>query len=242
MFDPLQRRLRHYEAPEPAAWEALTAAFAGPRAYEPGEEIIPQFSQPGSSTLVVSGLAARIVQLKGGDQQVTALHLPGDFVDLHSFLLRRLDHSVVALTPCSVTSVPHGDLARTTEAHPRLTRGLWFLTLVDAAIHRQWLTVVGRRPAVGRAAHMMCELYLRFQDVGLAGDNRFELSLTQGTIGDALCITTVHANRTIQSLRRAGLLQWSQGLVQILDWEGLSRVGEFDPTYLQLGGPVARSG
>jgi CRP-like cAMP-binding protein len=234
MLDRLRRRLGHHAPPSPAAWEALTAACTAPRGFVAGDEILAQFEAPGYSTLLLSGLAGRIVTLRGGGQQITALHLAGDFVDLHSFLLHPLDHSIVALADVQVTNVSHADLRRLTEAYPELARGLWFLTLVDAATHRQWLTVVGRRDALGRAAHLLCELYLRLEDVGLAADRRFELDLTQGVFGDALCISTVHANRTIQALRRLGLVRWSRGAVEILDWEGLIRLGEFDPTYLQL--------
>lgn len=235
MVELLRRRLSHYEPPSEAEWEALRASLSPPRLFGAGEEIMAQFTSPGVSTLVLSGLTARIVTLKGGQQQVTALHVPGDFVDLHSFLIRPLDHSVMALGPCAVTTIAHPDLRRLTEAYPRLTRGLWHLTLQDAAAHRQWLTVVGRRDAAGRAAHLICELYLRLEDVGLAEDGRFELDLTQAVFGDALCITTAHANRTIQALRRDGLVRWTRRTVEILDWEALVQRAEFDPTYLQLG-------
>jgi CRP-like cAMP-binding protein len=242
VYEPLLRRLSHHDRPAPDAWAALTAELTPARTYAAGEEIIPQNAQPASSTLVLSGFAARVVQLQGGDQQLTAMHIRGDFVDLHSFLLPHLDHGVVALSACSTATIAHTALARISDAYPRLARALWYLTLVDAAVHRQWLTVIGRRPAAGRAAHLMCELYLRLQDVGLAQDHRFAFELTQAAFGDALCITQVHANRAIQALRRAGLLRWSQGVVEILDWDGLARLGEFDPTYLQLLGSKAAGG
>jgi CRP-like cAMP-binding protein len=234
MLDRLLRRLSHYAPPSPGEWATLKAAFSPPRSFSPGEEIMAQFASPTSSTLILAGLSARVVTLQGGQQQVTSLQTPGDFVDLHSFLLQRLDHSVVAVGECLTATVSHPDLRRITDASPQLARGLWFLTVTDAAVHRQWLTVVGRREAAGRAAHLLCELYLRLEDVGLAADGRFELDLTQAMFGDALCISTAHANRTIQLLRRAGLVRWTQRTVEILDWDGLASEAEFDPTYLNL--------
>ena len=234
MYDRLFRKLSQFEAPAPDAWEALQRAFSPQRRYSAGEAILKQFSSPRESTLVLAGLAGRLVTLEGGAQQITALHVAGDFVDLHAFLLRRLDHSVVAMTDCTIASADHGALERITEDFPALTRSLWFLTVTDAAIHRQWLTALGRRDALQRAAHQICELYIRLADVGLATNGRFELDLTQAQFADVLCISTVHANRIVRDLRERGLVDWKRSEARVLDWTRLSRLAEFDPTYLQL--------
>ncbi len=233
----LRRKLEHHHRLDDAVWRELADCFGPGRAYSAGQEIMEQFSAPKNSTLILSGVAGRIVTGRDGRHQITAIHIAGDFVDLHSFLLNRLDHSVVALSDCVATNAPHHALQAVTDAHPGLTRALWFLTVVDAALHRQWLAVVGAHDALARAAHLLCELYLRMRDVGLSADHRFRLELTQADIADALCITTVHCNRTIQELRRRGLVEWSRQIVQILDWDGLVSLGQFNPTYLQLGAP-----
>jgi hypothetical protein len=45
----------------------------------------------------------------------------------------------------------------------------------------------------------------------------------------------VHVNRTIRQLREDGLIRLSKGhVVQLLDWERLTEVAEFDPTYLRV--------
>ena len=60
------------------------------------------------------------------------------------------------------------------------------------------------------------------------------LPLTQPELGDVLGLSAVHVNRTIQDLRRHGLLTWDRNKVEILDWGRLCDVAEFDPTYLNL--------
>jgi CRP-like cAMP-binding protein len=237
MLDPFIRRIRRYGPPSAEELAALIEVLTPPAAVPEGYEMIRQYSQPRISTLLISGTVGRIVSLKRGAQQITALQVPGDFVDLHAFLLGSLDHSVVALSECLIATADHDELRRLTNRYPRLGRSLWFLTLVDAAIHRQWLAVLGRREAVARVAHVICELYVRYRDVGLAADNRFELGLTQIQMADVLGLSAVHVNRVAQTLRRRSLLSWDrQGHIQIHDWKALEDLAEFDPAYLQLEG------
>ena len=70
--------------------------------------------------------------------------------------------------------------------------------------------------------------------VGLAEDHTCELPVTQGELADALSITNVHANRVLQEIRKDKLISLTKKTLKVLDWEGLTRAGEFDPTYLHL--------
>jgi CRP-like cAMP-binding protein len=72
------------------------------------------------------------------------------------------------------------------------------------------------------------------RSMGLAEGDECELPQTQAELGDALGISTVHVNRTLQELRAAGLIRLQGARLTVLDWEGLKLVGEFDPTYLHL--------
>ena len=135
-----------------------------------------------------------------------AIHVVGDFVDLHSFVLKTMDHSVGALTRCRVALVPHEFLQGVTERLPHLTRLLWLDTLVDAATHREWIVGMGRRSALEQLAHLICELYVRLEVLGQVDGATFDLPLTQTDLGDALGLSLVHINRTVRELREAGLL------------------------------------
>ena len=200
-----------------------------------GSDIVRQGSRPKECTLIVSGWACRYSALADGRRQTMALHLAGDFVDLHSFPLKVMDHSVAAITDCTISTVPHDTVRQFTEADPHLMRMLWMLTLVDAAILRQWLLGSGQRSSLEHAAHLICELFTRMQVGGLATSGReFELPLSQQEFGDALGITSVHVSRTIAELRVRQFFNWRSGMAQILDWDGLRDLAEFDPTYLSL--------
>lgn len=198
------------------------------------QDIVHDGQRVTESTLLLDGMAARYKMLGGGRRQISALHIAGDFVDLHSFLLKTLDHGVVALTPCTIAQVPHEFLKELTETSPHLTRLLWLSTLIDAAIHREWITNMGRRAALERTAHLLCELFKRLEAIGRTDGWSFRLPLTQAELGDALGLSLVHVNRVVQALRTQNLVTWEGRVLTILDWERLCTMAEFDSTYLHL--------
>jgi DNA-binding transcriptional regulator LsrR (DeoR family) len=104
---------------------------------------------------------------------------------------------------------------------------------VDAAIFRQWIMGF-RRSAAGRIAHLFCEQLVRSKTVGLADGNHCELPLSQRDIADAVGLSTVHVNRSLQTLRREGLVELRKSQMTVLDWEGLAKRASFDAGYLQL--------
>lgn len=185
-------------------------------------------------TLLVSGIACRYKDLRDGQRQITELHVAGDFLDLHSFTLKRLDQNVMTLTPCTFALVPHERVKAITERHPHLTRLYWFATNLDAAVHREWEVSLGRRSAISRMAHLFCELHVRLGIVELAEENGYELKLTQTDLAECLGLTPVHVNRTLKELRERELMTFQGGRVEIRDIPGLRRIAEFDPAYLYL--------
>ncbi|MFC4173142.1 Crp/Fnr family transcriptional regulator [Microvirga sp. GCM10011540] len=208
--------------------------------YQAREDIVPEGSCPNHSSLILSGFATRQKHSVDGRRQITAFHVPGDFADLHSFLLKKIDDGVAALTTCTVSHVAHSDLKEITKHYPHLTRVLWLTTLVDGAVHRAWMTSLGRMDARERLAHFLCELRDRLEPVQMTKDNSYELPITQEELGDAFGITTVHVNRVLQGLRSDGLIT-SRGKTLIIDdWERLKEVGQYDPDYLHIDQEVER--
>ena len=213
---------------------ALMAAAGDKRTYAAGTDIVRQGDRPNFSTLVLSGMTARYSTVEDGGRQITGLHIAGDFVDLHSFPLKLMDHSVSAIYTCIIAVFPHAGLLQITEKLPHLTRMLWLITLLDGAIHRQWMVAKGRLTADEHMANFFCEQFMRARIAGLTDGSRFDLPLTQTQLGDALGLSIVHTNRTLQRLRRTGAVDWQDGIVEVRDWDVLSDLGQFDATYLHL--------
>ena len=186
------------------------------------------------SLLLLDGWLARTKDLAGGERQITALHVSGDFADLHGFTLKRLDHNVMAITDCRYAVFPHERLRAMLEKHPHLTRVYWLMTNIDAAIHREWTVSLGRRQAPGRMAHLFCEILERLKIVGQTHGNSYDFPLTQQELGDCFGLTSVHVNRTLQGLRKLKLIEVEKNRVNILDLKGLQALAEFETDYLYL--------
>lgn len=204
--------------------------------FEPGETIVPADRVARRSCMMLRGMSARSHQLVGrpDERVITALHVPGDFVDLHGFVLAGLEHSVIAMGPTEVEFIEHDELVDITETYPHLTRLLWMATLIDAAVHRQWLVAAASLRSNAHLAHLVCEIYTRLSVVGAAQANQFVLPLLQRELADILGYSPIHVNRAVRDLRDRGLLRWQGTEVEILDWAGLSRLARFDPTYLDM--------
>ncbi|TIQ26781.1 MAG: Crp/Fnr family transcriptional regulator [Mesorhizobium sp.] len=234
MLESLFLNLGQHDALSDEEKGLLTSAMSIERYFVVGEDIVPEGSRPSHSTLIVDGLAARYKVLEGGGRQFTSLQVAGDFVDLHAFLLKTMDHGIVALSPCHVVGAGHSRLRAITEQAPHLTRLLWLDTLVDGAIHREWIVAMGRRSKTSHLAHLICELFVRLQVVRKTRDMSFHLRLSQAELADVLGLSVVHMNRVIATLRRMDVINWTNHTVTILDWQRLVDVAEFDPTYLSM--------
>jgi CRP-like cAMP-binding protein len=186
------------------------------------------------SILLLEGWMARTTAMASGHQQISELQFCGDFVDLHGFTLKRLDHNVMAITDCRYAVFPHERLRAMLEKHPHLTRVYWLMTNIDAAIHREWTVSLGRRQAPGRMAHLFCEILERLKIVGQTHGNSYDFPLTQQELGDCLGLTSVHVNRTLQGLRKLKLIEVEKNRVNILDLKGLQALAEFETDYLYL--------
>jgi CRP-like cAMP-binding protein len=234
MIDVLLLNLRSRDTVSSAEIARLQEVIVKERTFSVGEDIVVEGSRPGYSTLMLEGLSARYKHMADGSRQITSLQVPGDFVDLHAFLLRKLDHGIIALSPCRVAFADHSDLRKTTETMPHLTRLLWLNTLIDAAINREWISSMGRRSKRAHIAHLICELYVRLKTVDRVDVWSFQLPLTQSELADVIGISLVHVNKTLQALKRENVFSWENKTLTIIDWERLKAIAEFDDTYLSL--------
>jgi CRP-like cAMP-binding protein len=230
----LARKLRVRDILSAEEENALEAMVGDVKEHGAGRTLVRAGVALSECNLLVEGLVCRYKDLADGQRQILELHVPGDFVDLHSFVLKRLEHNIGSLTPVRIALIPHENMRRVTETHPHLARMLWFSTLLDAAIHREWILSMGRRTALARIAQILCELYVRMDVVGLTSAFSYPLPLTQTDLADATGLTAVHVNRMLKKLRDDDLLTFRNGEVAIHDWERLQRVAEFNPGYLYL--------
>lgn len=198
------------------------------------QDIVREGDKTSRSCGLIEGFACSFKMTGEGRRQITAFHVAGDIPDLQSLHLEVLDTGVSTLTPCTVAFVQHDDLRELCAEIPSVTAAFWRATLIDAAIFREWTTNVGQRQAFSRTAHVLCEFAVRLRAIGLVDGYTFDLPITQTELADATGMSVVHTNRTLQELRARKLIAWKGASLEILNWDELATIGDFDPTYLHL--------
>lgn len=212
----------------------LEGAVERTQSYAAGQTVVRQYCTVDTSTVLVQGLMTRHVYTADGRRHLVAVQVPGDFVDLHAYVLKQLDHDVGALTEVTVAVVPHAALATIQARHPQLARRLWFLTLLDAAMHRQWVMRLASLNALQRVAHFLCEMNAKLLAIGQSDGERFTLPMTQTDIGEVCGLTNVHVSRVLRQLREMELCSWRAAQVVVHDPARLAATGLFAPDYLYL--------
>lgn len=234
MYNPLILKLEHGADLTEADRVTLRGVTARTRSVAAHQDIIKEGDRPDEVRLMMSGFACRYKVLADGRRQIMAYLVPGDFCDLHVAILGEMDHGIATLSPCEVVEIPRATIETLTRDQPRITRALWWASLVDAGTLREWLVNMGQRPAEQRIAHLFCELHARLNAVGLVKSDGFDFPLTQHELGDSMGLSTVHVNRTLQELRGRGLIAFRAKVLNILDVKRLSAFAGFSPNYLHL--------
>lgn len=201
-------------------------------------DIVRVGDQPTHCFLILDGWACRYKLLSQGRRQILSFHTPGDMHGIQSLYIPTMDDSLATLTKAMVAFIPHESLRELMARFPNIAAAFWRNMLINAGIFREWLVSLGRRSAFEQVAHLFCELYLKLQAVGLAGDYRCPLPITQADLADALGLTPVHINRILQEMRAQTLIMLRSHVLVIKGWDELLRVSEFDSTYLHLEGRV----
>ena len=183
------------------------------------------------STMLIEGFMLRT--LDGPDKRhAVSFHVPGDFVDLHCYALKRLDHNIDTVGQVKVGYVPHEALDAVMRDRPHLARLFWFSTLLDAAMHREWIMTLERLTAPRRIAHIFAEIWRRLDMVGLGEPDGLASPLTQIDLSEMCGATPIHVNRAIRELRSSGIAGFERGRVTIPDRGALEAYAGFAPDYL----------
>jgi CRP-like cAMP-binding protein len=194
-----------------------------------GTELIREGEALDSPRLLMAGWACRFRTLPDGRRQIFEFILPGD---MYGLCLRPQAIALttsLALTPVVIADAGRIGKAITTEpdSYAGLTEACYATASLDEAYLLNQLMRVGRQTAFERTAHFILEIHERLSAVGLAGETTVAIPLTQEIMADALGLSVVHLNRTLQQLRRNELIEFKGGLVRLLQPERLAEIASF---------------
>ena len=147
------------------------------KVFDADEEVVHERDRVGSCCLLLDGFMHRYKVLANGERQIIAFHFPGDIPDLLTLHLSIMDHNLGTLVPSRLAFIAHSALRSLALERPGIGVALWRDTLIDASVFREWIVNVGRRDARERISHLLCEIYMRLNAVGLAETDGYALHL-----------------------------------------------------------------
>lgn len=110
-----------------------------------GADLIREGERPDHVHILLEGWAFRYKLLPDGGRQIMAYLIPGDLCDIHIFILKTMDHSIGLLSDARIGMIPEKTMVALLDEHPRIARALFWATLVDEAVLREWLANTLRR-------------------------------------------------------------------------------------------------
>ena len=229
--DILLRRLARYADLSPAEVALLESLPLAPQDVGTGTELIVEGRLLDTPRLLLSGWGCQFRMLPDGRRQIFDFILPGDMYGLCLRPQAIALTTAITLTPAQIADASALWIAIKDRSNefPGLADACHTTASLEEAYLLNQLVRVGRQTAYERTAHLLLEIHDRLNAVGLADAGTIPMPLTQETIADALGLSVVHLNRTLQLLRRDHLIESRTGYVKLLQPEELADVSDFHP-------------
>ncbi|MGK6324012.1 Crp/Fnr family transcriptional regulator [Sphingomonas sp. DT-51] len=199
----------------------------------PNVELMREGERAEALLIVIDGWACRYTMTRDGRRQLPTLLLPGDVGNLDSLMFDRLDYGVRTITHTMVAALPLDRALTLAARYSGIARACTWLGLIENATLSKGALSLGRRSAIERLAHLLCELSVRL-NAEKDDKSSYAFPLTQEQIADALGLTSVHVNRMIKLLRTDGVIATVKGKMSIQSVATLRLLGGFTPHYLHM--------
>lgn len=214
MLDPFILKTKQFGLPDEDL-ASLAGSFVSVYDVLPRVDIAVPGRPTGSVHILIEGWASKYSMMSDGRRQILAFHLPGDVCDLDQLFGPNATLGVAALSDCKVATLSIDWLDQARKSTPAIRDLLWSLFAREHRALTEQIMALGRRTSRQRIAYFLCDLLDRLQAIGLASDSGFRLPLTQNDMADALGLSTVHVNRTLQGLREDGLIEMRGRMLRI---------------------------
>jgi CRP-like cAMP-binding protein len=219
-------RLNAIRTLTPGETARIAALNAKPYELPAGAALFEEGAPVRTAFWIVYGWAAQQRLLSDGRRQIVHFLLPGDGIGLCRRPNALASTGVVALTRLLVV-----DATPVLRGPSQDGEDLDALFQTAAAIDEQRLinnvVRLGRLSAYERLCNLLLELHDRLSEVNEADAGRLPLPVTQEALADALGLSVVHINRTLQQLRLDRLVEVASGHARLLDYAALERAASY---------------
>jgi CRP-like cAMP-binding protein len=194
-----------------------------------GTEFLAEGEALQKPRFLLSGWACRARVLPDGRRQILGFYLPGEAIAFRQSDIAASSWSGVALTAIELADASgvHDLVANCPSNTPGLATACQRAAVLEETYLLNQISRIGRQSAYERVVHLFLELYGRLNMAGLAARDQFHMPVTQEVLADALGLSIVHINRTLQQLRREKLIELRDSTVVLLEPKVLKAIADY---------------
>jgi len=227
---PLATRLSRLAPLADADYRAIALAERDLRRWPARREILGEGEPIRERRAIISGWACRQRILADGQRQIISFLLPGDLIGMCRHRNPVASTSILAVSEVVTCIVPE----EPTEDGP-LAQAYALSGALDQHYLLAQITRLGRLSALERLADWILEIQERLAFADLSDGDHLAVPLTQEFLADTLGLTSVHVNRTLNAMRRDGLLTSRGGTIVLADRERLKKMVGYQPARVTAG-------
>lgn len=198
------------------------------RAMRAGEQILTRNQASADVFVLCDGWAFRYFQLSNGRRQILGFLLPGDLLSPIGVFEDRPSFSAQTLTEARLSAFERSEVQTRCATNPRVVSALAKSCATETCYADTLMAALGQRSAEERIAYLFLHLTRRIAARNVIREHRYRLPLRQQHIADAVGLTSVHVSRVIGLFRDQGLIEFSGGVLQVLNPPELERIGAMD--------------
>lgn len=198
------------------------------RVVSAGDEIVVRNQRYPDVFVLCVGWGFRFVQLADGRRQILQFLLPGDLFSVASVFEERAHFSVRALTEAQVSGMRRGEVKSRLAENPAVVAALARTCSAETECSDEMAVVLGQYSAEERIAFLLLHLMRRIAARSVIRGGQYPFPLRQQHIADAVGVTAVHVSRTLGAFRERGVVEFSNGVLRVLDQTELERIGSLN--------------
>ena len=216
MMDAFAAKLGSYGLPHEDV-EAIMSNLRNWSTITSGAEVIDYEHAADNLYILLDGWACKYQLLRSGMRQIVHVYLPGEICNIDSLAPHKKPYRLSAITECQFATLPIRWIKKALREREAMHELFWSLVLAENSTLTERVVSLGAQTSHQRLAYFLLDLFTRWEKIGQTPLTSLRLAMTQQDIGETLGLSTVHVNRTLQSLRDEKIITTRGRTYTILD-------------------------
>jgi CRP/FNR family transcriptional regulator len=217
----LEKRFEESPSHQGANWQHHRTVLAG-------KQIATRNQVAEDVLLLCGGWGFRYFQLPDGRRQILNFLLPGDLFSATSVFEEQFHFSVKALTEIQISGMRRAIVRTRLAINPEILTALAKSCIAETEAADRMQTALGQYSAEERIAYLLLHLTQRIAARSVIREQRYPFPLRQQHVADAVGLTSVHVSRVLSLFRDRGIIELSDGVLQVFNLPELERIGSLN--------------